>query len=404
MRTVAYWLSLILIFTIPWENIVDLFGSGTVSTPIGLLAAAFWIGTVVYTGKIRRPRPFHLVFLLFICWNVVSVLWSIDVDETTSRLQTYVLLFGLVYIIWDLFTGPKALEAGLQAYVLGAWISVGSLMINFLANNRSTYSRFTATGFGEGNLGITLALGIPIAWHLATSENRNKIVSWLSVANVIYVPAALFAIVLTASRGSLFTALPGLLFILASFQRLRVGVRVLVFLALVSALFLIQPLVPKESIQRLATADESIAEGDLNGRVAIWEAGLHAFTEHPILGVGSSAFRRATEIGKMAHNSYLSVLVETGIPGFILFATTWMMAVIFALHHPKHARRFWLSLLVLLAIGIFSLNWAHRKQTWLFPSLVVVSASLTTRRIEDETAAESQLNIADKRLIASSLD
>lgn len=404
MRTVSYWFLLVLIFIIPWENAVDLAGFGTISSPIGLLVAAFWMATAVYTGKIRRPGPFHLVFFLFVGWNIVSVFWSIDVNETYARLQTYVLLFGLVYIVWDLFTSPKALEAGLQAYVLGAWISIGSLLSNYLADNRVGYARFTGTGFGEGNLAIILALGIPIAWHLATSENSNRVVRWLSVVNAIYVPAALFAIVLTASRGSLFAVFPGLLFILASIQRLRVVVRVLVFIALASSLYLLQPLVPEESIQRLATADESIAQGDLGGRVAIWEAGLVAFSERPLFGVGSSAFGSATDIGKLAHNSYLSVLVETGLIGFIFFAGIWMMAVIFALRHPKQTRRFWLSLLVVLAIGIFSLNWAHRKQTWLFPSLVVVSVGLTTRQIEHETAYERQLKITKKRLATSSLD
>lgn len=404
MRKVAYWLLLVLIFTIPCENILELAGFGTISQPIGLLVAGFWSVTAVYSGNIRKPNPIHLVILLFVLWNIVSIFWSIDANATAARLQTYILLFGLVYIVWDLFSTPKALEAGLQAYVLGAWVSIGSLILNFLADNRVGYARFTGAGFGEGNLGITLALGIPIAWYLATSVNKNRLVRWLTIPNFLYVPAALFAIVLTASRGSIIAVIPGLIFILASFQRLRVSIRVLVFIALLTSLFLLQPLVPVESFQRLATADDSIAEGDLNGRVAIWEAGIVAFGEHPFLGVGSNAFRLATDIGKMAHNSYLSVLVETGIPGFILFAITWMLAFTFALRHPKHAKRFWLALLVVLAVGIFSLNWAHRKQTWLIPSLVTASAALISQQVKPDTSRFPLTQTHNKRLVTPSLD
>ncbi|UCC53235.1 MAG: hypothetical protein JSV68_04555, partial [Anaerolineaceae bacterium] len=97
-------------------------------------------------------------------------------------------------------------------------------------------------------------------------------------------------------------------------------------------------------------------------------------------------FRFATDIGKMAHNSYLSVLVETGIPGFILFAITWIMAINFALRHPKQAKRFWLTLMMVLAIGIFSLNWAHRKQTWLVPGLIATSAALISHQTIPESS------------------
>ncbi len=50
MRTVAYWLSLILIFVIPWENVIVIEGLGTVSRVTGLLVAAFCVATVVITG------------------------------------------------------------------------------------------------------------------------------------------------------------------------------------------------------------------------------------------------------------------------------------------------------------------------------------------------------------------
>jgi hypothetical protein len=42
----------------------------------------------------------------------------------------------------------------------------------------------------------------------------------------------------------------------------------------------------------------------------------------------------------------------------------------------------WLTILLVWAIGAFSLTWEHRKPTWLFLSLVVVSADLSVRRGE----------------------
>ena len=69
MRRVAYWLSLALIFTIPWEGAFHLPGLGTVATVMGLVVGAFWIATVVVTGRMRAPtEPFLFALMVFTCW------------------------------------------------------------------------------------------------------------------------------------------------------------------------------------------------------------------------------------------------------------------------------------------------------------------------------------------------
>ena len=120
MRTITYWLSLAMIFIIPWENVVNIQGLGTISRAVGLLLAAFWVLLVVSTNRIRRPLPFHVAVFLFVLWNALSIFWSVNIDSTLKRSGTYLQLGVMVFILWDLFTTPAALRAGFQAYVLGA--------------------------------------------------------------------------------------------------------------------------------------------------------------------------------------------------------------------------------------------------------------------------------------------
>jgi O-antigen ligase len=382
MRTIAFWLSLLLIFTIPAESLIESESFGTMSKLIGFLLAAFWMGTVVITNKIRKPSPFHIVFIVFALWHIVSVFWTIDFNKTQVRLLTYVQLIALAYILWDLYTTPEALKAGLQAYVLGAWMSIGSLGSNYIRGATSTYTRYTAAGFGEGNIGIILVLGIPIAWYLIMSKGHSKLARFLTVANYVYIPAAVFGILLTGSRASLITSGFAFLYILSSSKRLKLPARVLICVALVFALYGVYTIVPDGVLQRLGTARESVASGDLNGRVEIWRAGLDVFSEHPLLGIGTNAFPSAIELGKAAHNTYLSILVEVGIIGFVLFTVAMVITVYNVVGQPNQIRQFWLAILMVLAVGILTLNWGHRKQTWLFPTLIVVSAGLTAQQIE----------------------
>jgi O-antigen ligase len=365
----------------------------TVSKTTGLLVAAFWVVTVVVTGGFRRPHPFHLVVYLFVLWNIVSAFWSFDVERTVDRILTYFQLTGLVFILWDLYTTPTALKAGLQAYVLGACVSIGSTVVNYLTGKEESYLRYAATGFNANDLGLTLALGIPVAWHLATSESDSKMTQVLRLVNYAYIPAAMLAILLTASRGSLVAAVPAFLFVLGSLTRLNLFLRVLILVALISALFALQPLVPPSSFQRLGTAGTSIAEGDLGGRVDIWREGIAVFSEHPLFGIGSGAFHTAVESGKSPHNSFLSVLAEVGMIGFVLFVIILAMTAYQAMHQPKWDARFWLTVLLVWAVGASVHAWEQRKPTWLFLGLAVVGAGLSARRDESRLRSESPVEL-----------
>lgn len=67
------------------------------------------------------------------------------------------------------------------------------------------------------------------------------------------------------------------------------------------------------------------------------------------------------------------------------------------MQHPKQGRQFWLAVLMVLAVGILTLNWGHRKQTWLFPSLVVASAAVSVKRNDpDESYSYQGIKIKER--------
>jgi len=386
MRTVAFWLSLFMIFVIPWENSIDIEGVGTVSRTIGLVVAVFWMATIIVTGKFRKPHSFHLAIYLFIVWNIASTFWSFDVAATLDRLQTYIQLLFMIFILWDLYNTPGDLRAGLQAYVLGAYVAFGSTFVNYLTGNEESFLRYAATGFNANDLGPILALGIPIAWYLAiTGGNNSKLANALKVVNYAYIPAGILGILLSGTRGAMIAALPAIVFILSTLTRLRFRTRVMIFIALIGTLFALQTVVPQYSIERLATTGASISELDLDGRVNIWRQGIKVFSEHPLLGVGSSAFRTAVGIEKVAHNTFISVLVEVGIIGWVLFGIILAITFYQAIHQPKLTARFWLTVLLVWALTASFMTWEQRKQTWLILSLVIVSAGLSSPPVEAAT-------------------
>lgn len=401
MRKLVFWLSLLLIFIIPWENMIVLPGLGTISRTLGLSVAAFWFVSLLSSGYLRKPHPFHVFIFLFVYWRLISSFWTIDRESTNISIRTSLQLAVLSWLIWDVYTTPAALKAGLQAYVLGAYLTIGSIMGNYFTSVYLSSGRVSALGFNPNDASLIITLGIPLAWYLAVSGGgERKLDLALKLMNFAYLPAALLAIVLTASRGTLVSALPGFLFVLGSFAQLKPFKRVLIFFAFVGIIFAGQSLVPQSSLNRLSSTYQSIAAADLGGRVYIWDKTVDVYMSHPLLGVGSGA--GSVAVTHPIHNSFLSILVDVGLIGFAFFAIAMMIVVRQAIHQPKWMSRLWISVLLILLLGNFVHNWEYRKQNWLFWNLVVVSAGLSAEC--DESRLRSKLPVKLNDLLKGETD
>jgi O-antigen ligase len=96
---------------------------------------------------------------------------------------------------------------------------------------------------------------------------------------------------------------------------------------------------------------------------------------HPFLGVGAAGFRdsvsRALSEPIVAHNTFLSVLVEQGVIGFTLFCALLGVLGLSVSAMPSLPRRFWIVILGVWVVGVSSLTWELRKPTWFFFGLLM---------------------------------
>jgi O-antigen ligase len=377
MRKLAYILSLLLIFTLPWEDAVTISGLYSLTRYIGIITAAVWMVSVLLKGELRKPHLFHIMVVLFILWNLTSLIWTIDIDYSIQQMKTYVMLIILIWIIWDLYTTPHALSNAMQAYIVGCYVAITSTINNYIIGRQiNLYSGGRYAGVGNAvDLALVLTLGLPIAWHLATSldnQNKNKI---LRIINFAYLPAAVMAILLTGTRMAIFALIPALAYIIGTSNRLKPTLRFSTLVALVGAMFWLEPLIPRSTLERLGTVSVSIAAGDLGGRVKIWLNSLSFFYSHPIFGIGIGTLDSPYGIGVLAHNTFLSVLTELGLIGFILFMCVLAVIVQQAIKQEKYYALLWITIIAIWTIGVFTLSWEFRKVTWLILTLIVIGAN-----------------------------
>jgi O-antigen ligase len=127
-----------------------------------------------------------------------------------------------------------------------------------------------------------------------------------------------------------------------------------------------------------------LSEGTLTHRTVLWAAGLQVFRDHPFLGVGAGAYAPATvrmvDVPLIAHNTFLSVLVELGVLGAVLLTALLALLVYKAFQLPFFERRTWLALLTTWAVGASALSWENRKATWFLFGLLAAHAHAAGRR------------------------
>jgi O-antigen ligase len=321
-----------------------------------------------------------MVAFFFILWNMASLFWSFGVDETEQRVKTYFQLGILTWMLWDLYRTPVALRSAMQAYVLGAYVAISSTVFNYLTGQPvldSQGERFAGAGINAVELAVYLALGLPVAYHLATQAKNGPKGILLRIVNYAYIPASIFAMTLTGSRTALFAVLPMILYVIGSTNRLKPFSRIVTISILLGSLLILLTYIPQETLKRLGTTADSVEAADFGGRMELWKGSIAILSEHPFLGVGGGSLPKFS--GLVAHNTFLSILAELGLIGFILFAGIIAIVTYQALTQMKGFSALWLTVLAIWAIGSLSLTWDFRKPTWLFFSLIIISGNLFGR-------------------------
>ncbi len=383
MRKITYWLAVLLIFIVPWEDSISVTTLGSLARVMGLVVAAFWVATMLLEGRFRKPHLFHVIVLLFFLWNFVSVFWSPDSESTIQRIKTYSQIFLLMLIFWEVFQKPENLMMGLQAYIYGSFVLIASTIYNYINGNVAVAyeGRYSATGVNAVDLTLILMMGLPVAMQLVFVAGQNKTGMILKLVNLAYIPLAIFSILLTGSRTSLIAVIPFGIYLVAT-QQIKFDRKILVFVLLIISALALFPFIPQAITTRLGTLGSSIEAGDLGGRVGLWGQAILVLNEHPIMGLGSGTLDSA--IGSAAHNTFVSVAAETGFIGFILFIT--ILAVVFfqAMNIQNGNSGLWVAIFLTWVIGVCSLSWEFRKLTWLFLNFIVIEGSFTYEQLHFE--------------------
>jgi O-antigen ligase len=379
---IAFASLLAFVFMIPWEDSVPLLGGLVIGRWVGLLTLAAVVVRIVATGRYRKLSALHGWMLGLVAWAALTFFWSADRDGTAIRAGTYLQLLAAAWLIWELAVTEERVQKLLQGYAFGTCVLSISTLINFsvgyTASDASAAaglmrwhdSRYSVLGVNENDLGLMLALSIPMTLYLLVRRRGPFITPllWTQLA------LCLISLILTGSRGGLLSALVALAMLPLIASRLPRWQRFTVVAVCATGLAAGAFLVPDSTRLRIMDFASEISEGTMTHRTVIWAAGMEAFRDHALAGVGSGAYGavvlKAVDIPYAAHNTFLSVLVELGVVGALLFFALLASIWYCVWRMPYLDKCLWATLLLTWGTGVSALTWEYHKPTWFLFGLV----------------------------------
>jgi O-antigen ligase len=372
LASIAYASLLMFIFSIPWDGAILLPVVGTGSRVMGIIALPLCLIATVKSGRISFHWPLVLL-ALFVVFAALSLSWTPEIEGGLIGIQTYVQLLAMTWLVTQMIDGEAKLQGAFMAYILGGGVATVKAIQGYQSESYEKYLRYAAEGMDPNDVAVILSVAIAMAGYLVVC-GRNW---WWRLIALGFIPLGIYGVLLSASRTGFLAMLiaAGLPFVLMLRPRHYAKAMLFGSVAVVTIPLLLVNYIPKSSWDRITTIESEVSEGTLNGRLAIWAAGLEVINEEPILGTGISGYRagmqRVAGWSHVPHNVILSIAAQFGVVGLLIVVTAWTLVIRDVLAMPVLERRAWFMFLAVLLMAVMSLNWETQKTTWLLLGLAL---------------------------------
>lgn len=292
-------------------------GAATLIKYLGLVCVFYAILHIA----VRRSAPRYLattqakLFMVFLLWTFVSY-WFMG-PQFSLRSSPFISFLSMAFLFFVVLSTVDTLTR-LRWTLLAAVASMGWASLIVAREWMKDPMWRPGSIAGDANyFALDACFIIPLAfvwvWHSR--------IRWERMFALACLIATIGSTMLGASRGG-FIAL-GIAFLWLVWNSPRRLRNSLVILILV-----LPPLVllPSSPLHRLVHPRESDVTGE-NDRIIAWRAGARMIERHPLMGIGLGEFKPqmdnyadpGVDFSSIAHNTYLEVAAETGLPNLCIF-------------------------------------------------------------------------------------
>lgn len=361
---------------------------------ISFVAALFFAAGLVFINRknpFEQLSPLYTVPLgLYVVTVLLSVFWT-DYPKETFRgifkVLQQVCIFFLVAQLPRTLTSDNRLFEKVFLVLLAAVVANGlfqyafgvDFVRGFHSVDASSGPRVTSSFKSYGLFASFLVVAMPLVIAYAGTAPRF---SRYQILLVILVIEGLLCLFLTRSRGAWLAFFAGSFLVMLAFRQWRFAT-VLTLAAVVGLLML-----PRNILIHL---DSEQKEQSIVERLDLWKRAADVIEAKPWTGTGINTYTKAhVKYDKSkswrvrdyyAHNGYLQMAAEIGLPGAFAFLTFLTSLIILACKRSTGlaGREFFLRIGLITGVTVFSINAAwdtlfHNPQAvmtfWFFLGLI----------------------------------
>jgi O-antigen ligase len=375
---VSSWLFLLILR--PWEAVKD-------EASLAILPRLFFciVAISFCFSLIKKPAQRLVVertqalFVVLGAWLFVTTFAAPDVAfQQSIFIDHYVTAMIVVILVFQAIVDLKSFQAVKNGLV---WSVFGLVGLAALHTYLQGLERLEGQGMlaNSNDIAALVVLVFPLALGRIL-QGSKRISSWIAVG--ILSSVFLFALWKAQSRAS-FIALAAMAICYVALRPKAMRAGVLAIALIAGAALVVPSLLARQS----SDLDESS-----NNRIGYVKAGLQMAVRHPAMGVGFGQYPRQyqnygvtgfSEFGeRTAHNSWVLILAEAGLPAFLLFAYLYIQAA-------KRAwkLRFEAPELMMCVIG-YGITMSFISHTYTLYPYLVIALVMSYPWIEQKTLEE----------------
>jgi O-antigen ligase len=354
--------------------------SGLHIAKVAMIAGLVALGLSVNTHSAPEERLFSvpqvkIILVLFIL-GLVGLPFGGSMGFFFNGLLK-LLLF--VYLLIFFTSTEEALVKVLWSFVLSiVMLAVAATVAPSMMNGR-----VYATGtYDPNDMALTLVVAMPLMYYMMEQYG-----GWKKLLLMGGMFLALVIIIKTGSRGGFLAlvAAAGAVFFEkgVTFTLKRLPLILIIGMIVLS-------MAPQEQIHRLTTMfDKDYNTTSNKGREDIWKRGVTIMLQNPLLGCGINKFDVANSslhggTWQAAHNAYLQMGAELGIPGLIIFILLIRHSFASLREGAGILKNTWIvdglrAGFIGLCVGMMFLSWAYTCVTYFMFGICIVIRKLHLR-------------------------
>jgi O-antigen ligase len=294
------------------------------------------VGLMLVVVAVLAPRPKDAVKplgsvipVLFVAWVAYPLFWTVTLHGYAPQgsLSAFTSYLGLLIATRFLITTRDRLRNAVRVAVLAETIGTLWLFKQFFIQH---WARPIGPSSDPDYEALTLVMALPLSTWIAFYDDHPR---WRIFGKVAAGMIA-FSVILSQSRGG--TLALGAVAILG-WLRSRHKARAIAGLALLTALLI--AIAPGKALKRvtdlgLSKNSSSGAQISTEARLDLLKAGLGMIRAHPLVGVGMDRFKSLSLTynpgliqAYIAHDTYLQLAAEGGIPSLLIFLAILALAL-----------------------------------------------------------------------------